>query len=263
MIRYFLISVIISITAVSCFSQTNTKYQEKEFTDKAGKTLFYRMLEPEMSYYEKYPLIIFLHGAGERGSDNKSQLIHGAKLFEKKENMKNYPAFVIAPQCPTDKRWVEVDWTLPAHYMPKQISVSLGLTMELLEEIIKKYPIDTNRIYVTGLSMGGFGTWDLISRYPDKFAAAIPICGGADEKQASRIAKVPVWCFHGTKDQVVTVERSRNIVGEIELYGGKPKYTEYPNRGHFSWGEAYSEPELLKWLFSNSGNDSFYIPLKD
>ena len=96
MIRYFLISVIISITAVSCFSQTNTKYQEKEFTDKAGKTLFYRMLEPEMSYYEKYPLIIFLHGAGERGSDNKSQLIHGAKLFEKKENMKNYPAFVIA-----------------------------------------------------------------------------------------------------------------------------------------------------------------------
>src|SRR5207244_7702516 len=114
----------------------------------------------------------------------------------------------------------------------------------------KEFSIDPKRLYITGLSMGGYGTWDLISRHPELFAAAAPICGGGDEDQAEKIAKLPIWIFHGAKDQAVPVERSRNMVTALKKAGGEPKYTEYPDVGHDSWVRAYKDPELFAWLFA-------------
>ena len=233
----------------------DTSFQSKIFDNTKGGKLNYRFFEiADTTEGKKYPLIIFLHGAGERGTDNEKQLTHGAKKFAEKQNLEKFPCFVIAPQCEEQYRWVEVDWTLPAHKMPEKISVPLGLTVELIEEIIKKYAIDTNRIYVTGLSMGGYGTWDLISRFPNKFAAAVPICGGADENIACNIKDVPIWCFHGAKDKLVLVSRSRNMINALKKCSGTPKYTEYPTLGHFSWGQAYNEKELIPWMFSQKKN---------
>jgi predicted peptidase len=124
-------------------------------------------------------------------------------------------------------------------------------TIELVAALEKEFAsIDPRRLYVTGLSMGGFGTWDLLSRFPKKVAAAVPICGGADEAQAPAIAKIPVWVFHGGADDVVKTVRSRNIVAALKAAGGSPRYTEYPGVGHGSWDQAYGEPELFPWLFS-------------
>ncbi len=224
-------------------------------------TLPYNILEPYgyLRSFQKgqekfipkkgFPLIIFLHGAGERGTDNEKQIIHIKELFVNKSNYMQYKAFVVAPQCPEEKKWVEVDWSAQSHTLPKSPSWAMTNLISLLSELIKTYPIDTNRIYITGVSMGGYGTWDLISRKPELFAAAIPICGGGDEKMAKKIKDIPIWAFHGSSDKVVPVSRSRNMIKAIRNAGGTPKYTEYKGVGHGSWFKAYKEKGLLEWLF--------------
>ena len=230
--------------------------KEVFYTDNSDSLLYNILLaeyDTTMSSSEKkYPLVLFLHGAGERGNDNEKQIIHIKKLFLNQANRKNHNAFVIAPQCPEGKKWVEVDWGLKAHRMPNEPSEPMRLTMQLIDSLIATYPIDTNRIYITGLSMGGFGTWDAIARYPNEFAAAIPICGGGDEHTASIIKDIPIWAFHGSADNVVFTDRSRNMIKAIKAAGGKPLYTEYKGVGHGSWVKAYKEPNLLKWLFAQS-----------
>jgi predicted peptidase len=201
---------------------------------------------------EGFPLIVFFHGSGERGKDNEKQIIHIKKLFTDSVIMHKYPAFIVAPQCPPGKRWVETDWTVSKHIMPETPSFAMVLTMKLIEEIVKKYPVNQKKIYVTGLSMGGFATWDIISRYPGKFAAAIPICGGADVSKAKLLKNTPVWAFHGSNDKVVNVILTRDMIKAIENCGGKPKYTEYKGVGHDSWVKAYSEKELMEWLFKQA-----------
>ena len=124
------------------------------------------------------------------------------------------------------------------------------LTLELLDALPKEFSIDRKRIYVSGLSMGGYGTWDILARRPEHFAAAAPVCGGADEATAAKIAKIPVWAFHGAKDTVVKPSRSQNMIAALKKAGGTPKYTEYPDEGHGSWCPAYRNPELFKWLFA-------------
>jgi predicted peptidase len=227
-------------------------YQARVFGTDASRQLKYRLLVPanySATGTESYPLVLFLHGAGERGDDNTKQLVHGTKEFVTAENRKKYPCFVVAPQCPDGKRWVEVDWSADSHKQPEE-SISLVLTRELLQSLTKEFRIDSKRLYVTGLSMGGFGTWDLITRTPDLFAAAVPICGGADEGLAGRVAGLPLWVFHGDKDTVVKPERSRRMLAAIEKAGGKPKYTEYPGVGHDSWTTTYANPEVMAWLFT-------------
>ena len=191
-----------------------------------------------------------MHGAGERGSDNEMQLTHIDVVFGSEDFRQNYPCFVLLPQCPEGERWVDVDWGLISHTIPQTMTVSLKLTMALLLRTIHQYNIDTTRIYVTGLSMGGFGTWDIIARFPKIFAAAIPICGGADENTADKIVDIPIWAFHGAKDKVVTVDRTRNMIAAIGALGGNPKYTEFPNLGHLCWNAAYATTGLWDWLFS-------------
>lgn len=224
----------------------------KERFSKNSKYLQYRFAMPE-GYIEddttKYPLLLFLHGAGERGGDNEMQLTYIDKIFGSDEFRQNHKCFIIVPQCPEEKKWVDVDWDLPAHDQPELMSETMTLTMFLLFTTMREYNIDTQRIYVVGLSMGGYGTWDLITRFPFLFAGAIPICGGGDEKVATEAVDVPVWAFHGAKDNLVPVERSRNMVNAIKGNGGSPKYTEFPSTGHLAWVPAFETKGIWEWLF--------------
>jgi predicted peptidase len=215
-----------------------------------GGELLYRLLKPkDYDPQQKYPLVLFLHGAGERGSDNSAQLRHVTAIFTAKENREKFPCFVLAPQCPDGQKWSDVDWGASRASQPEKAAKPMALAVKLIGDLEKQYSIDPKRLYITGLSMGGYGTWDAIVRWPDMFAAAVPICGGGDETTADVIAKLPIWVFHGDKDGAVKVERSRNMVEALKKAGGSPKYTEYPGVGHNSWEPASKEPELLPWLF--------------
>jgi predicted peptidase len=239
------------VTRVKPREGTRDMLEKMIYTGADGKTLPYRLLKP-LNYdpKEKYPLVVFLHGAGERGDDNDKQLLHGVPEFLTAENRKDYPCFLIAPQCPEGKKWVDVDWSAESEVQPKEPSESMRLTLGLIDQMQKDYPIDAKRIYVTGLSMGGYGTWDVIARKPDLFAAAVPICGGGDETTASKIAKIPIWAFHGAKDPAVNVSRTRRMIAALKKAGGEPKYTEYPDEGHASWVPAYKDAAMMKWLFA-------------
>lgn len=227
-----------------------TQLSRESFEGSGGK-LPYRLLRPVKEEKGKsYPLVIFLHGAGERGTENETPLVHGVKEFVKVRE--KYPCFLIAPQCPEGKRWVEVDWSSRSHAMPGDPSDPMKSLIELIDQLGEKLPIDKKRIYVTGLSMGGYGTWDLLARQPGRFAAGVPVCGGADEKQATKIAKTPVWAFHGGKDTVVIPERSRNAIEAVKKAGGITRYVEYPDVGHDSWNRAYADPEMMSWLFGQN-----------
>ncbi len=253
--KYFLLIPLLVVMLIACktIAQDEKLFEKNIFLTKQGDTLLYRLLRPAKSDASvKYPLVLFLHGAGERGRDNTSQLKNGVLNFASAQNREKYPCYVIAPQCPIGYRWVEVDWKLPSHVQPKEPSVYLARTMLLLDSLIKKLNIDPNRIYITGLSMGGFGVWDAISRWPDKFAAAVPVCGGGDTAKAAVIKNIPVWAFHGDNDKLVMPSRSRDMIAKIKKAGGNPKFTEYPATGHNAWDKAYYEKEMFQWLFSQT-----------
>lgn len=226
--------------------------------DYKDETFGYRLLTPEkIEPGKKYPVILFLHGAGERGDDNKIQLKHFPVLMSEPARRKKFPCFVIAPQCRTDRRWVEVDWgskkSTPTTDDPGD---QMKMAIAILKEVQKNHPTDDDRVYLTGLSMGGYGSWDLAARHPDWFAAAAPICGGGDETKAKQLAELPLWAFHGDADQAVPVGRSRTMIDAIRQAGGEPKYTEYPKLGHHSWVPAYSDKSgLLDWLFEQKLGD--------
>jgi len=212
-------------------------YQPKSFKSSNGNELPYRIMLPEGYRADdktEYPLVLFLHGAGERGNDNAKQLVHGANEFAKPANRQKYPAIVVAPQCPSGSFWTREVKSLQS----------------LVDSVRKDYRIDARRIYITGLSMGGFGTWSLIAEQPGLFAAAAPICGGGSTELAGKLVNLPIWVFHGDADTVVKPDLSRNMVKAIEKAGGKPKYTEYPGVGHDSWTQTYANPEFIAWLFS-------------
>ena len=234
-------------------AESQEAYEARVYTNDKGEKLNYRLMLPlgyDFNAETKYPLVLFLHGAGERGSDNAKQLVHGAKDFASEANRTKYPCFVVFPQCPDGKKWVEVDWSLDTHEQPAEESLSLKLTREAITSMQKVLRVDEKRMYVTGLSMGGYGAWDMIARTPDVFAAAAPVCGGADEATASRVTKLPIWAFHGDKDTDVKPERSRRMIAAIVKAGGKPKYTEYPGVGHNSWAQTYADPKFMDWLFA-------------
>jgi predicted peptidase len=220
----------------------------------AGEKLPYRLLRPSAEEPgKKYPLVLCLHGMGERGEDNLRQLAHGVRRFAEPEIRERFPAWVVVPQCPGNERWVEAPRSSAGGYdRPKEISRPLRLCREVVSTLEKEEAVDSQRLYVLGLSMGGFGTWDLISRYPGLFAAAVPICGGGDEALAPFLLKTAIWAFHGGKDEVVSPEYSRRMIRAIERAGGSPSYTEYPDVGHNSWDPALAEPQLFSWLFSQA-----------
>ena len=227
------------------------EYEARTFPGEAGKILGYRLLKPKnYNVAKKYPLVIFLHGAGERGSDNVAQLRHGAPLFIKPEVREKFPCFVIAPQCPAEQKWADIDWASDRPEMPERVSEPMKLVLAAIAALQKEFSIDADRLYVTGLSMGGFGTWDLLSRFPDRWAAAAPICGGGDKIRIPVAKVVPIWAFHGAEDNVVKLARTTEMIAALKVAGGHPLYSEYPYVGHDSWSNAYGEPDFLPWLFA-------------
>jgi predicted peptidase len=180
-----------------------------------------------------WPLMLFLHGAGERGNDLQLVKKHGPPKIAEKQ--KDFPFIVVSPQCPKDQWWDE----------------DIDVLMHLLDDIVAKYDVDQERIYLTGLSMGGYGTWALASRYPDRFAAIAPVCGGGTLPMAFGLTEIPVWAFHGAKDKVVPVEESEQMVELVNRRRGNAKLTIYPEAGHDSWTETYDNQEFYDWLLGH------------
>ena len=219
-----------------------------------GDTMNYRWRAPDkMVPGKKYPLLFFLHGAGGRGNDNKGQLndAGAVKAFEKQGLFTKRNSYLLAGQVPRGQRWVDVHWGALEHKMPKA-SQSMSAALATLEKFIRdeKNQVDPDRIYAMGLSMGGYGTWDAIQRRPDLFAAAVPICGGGDKTLGKKIAKLPVWAWHGDKDRIIKASRSRDMIAAIKAAGGAPKYTEVKGRGHNSWVDVWNSAETWDWLYS-------------
>jgi len=186
---------------------------------------------------KKWPIIMFLHGAGERG--NRIEVLRKQGLPKMIAQGKSFDFIIVSPQCPNDIWW------------PEQTDVLINL----LDDIEKNYRVDTDRVYLTGLSMGGFGTWTLAERYPQRFAAIAPICGGSERYAAYRLKKVPVWAFHGAKDNTVPLARSQEMVNAVKKAGGDAKLTIYPEAEHDSWTETYNNPELYEWFLSHRISD--------
>ena len=223
----------------------------REVDATTGDELPYRLLLPAEPSAQPLPLVVFLHGAGERGRDNLAQLENGvAELLATDAQRAAFPCFYLVPQCPLGQRWVEVDWDADTHKTPEQPSRPLRLLLRLLDRLRADPRVDSRRVYLLGLSMGGFGVWDVMCRRPHDVAAAVSICGGGDESQAARLVNIPQWVFHGALDPVVSVERSRNMVAALQKAGGQPRYTEYATALHNAWVFALAEPALLPWLWS-------------
>lgn len=233
-------------------------YEKKEFVHN-GNTLPYRILYPaNYDKNKKYPLLLFLHGAGERGNDNEKQLIHGSKLFITEENRKDFPAIIILPQCPQESFWaiMKTDQSKqpPTRVFDYTVEPNWPLTSanELVKKIIGDGSVDKSKVYITGLSMGGMGTFESVYRYPDMYAAALPICGGGDVKNYDkRIAKTAFWVFHGDADKVVDVKLSQEMVEKLKTLKTEVKYSEYPGVGHNSWDNAFAEKDYLSWMLQH------------
>lgn len=233
---------------VKLFEARKLVYTGGEYT---AETFEYRLLKPQrIEPGKKYPVVLFLHGAGERGSDNKLQLKYLPEWLASSENREKFPCFLIVPQCRQERKWSDVDWSAPSSELPPRMSDQMQVAVKALDEVLAEFPCDADRIYLTGISMGGYGGWDLAERTPQRFAAVVPVCGGGDPAHADRLAGVSVWAWHGDADKAVPVGRSREMIAAIERAGGHPKYTELKGVGHNSWVQAYHDPgNVLPWMF--------------
>ena len=248
--KYLVIFFILFLN-VNLNSQDLDLYEQKIFV--TGKdTLNYRILKP-LNYdsTKQYPVHLFLHGAGERGNDNVSQLVHGSKLFLKKESREKYNSWVIFPQAPKNDWWGYKD-PYKLNYNVKE-SKAMSLVVKLMDNFSKRNDVNQNKIYVSGLSMGGMGTFVILNLRPDMFAAATPICGDGDPNSVYNYAeKIPIWIFHGSDDTVVSPKKSLKMANAIIDAGGSPKITFYENVGHDSWNNAFAEKDFLKWIHSKT-----------
>ncbi len=239
----------------------NSFFKRLDYKDAAGNKLPYQLMEPVSKLHPEasgsnsklYPLVIFLHGSGERGVDNSSQMKNGVYAFVEKEMRQKHPCYLLVPQCPPNERWGGSSRDPKLVFDEKKPTVQGRMVIELIEKTLQEHPdIDRNRVYITGLSMGGFGTFDVLMRRPDLFAAGMPICGGGDPKGVERIKDIPLWVFHGRLDEAVYPRFSWEIVEALKKVGSKVQYTEYSTLGHNVWDVTYYNPAVLEWLFSQS-----------
>lgn len=250
-ITIFLVAFISVIKA-----QDLNKYDRGIFI-KGKDSISYRILFPEnFNPAQKYPIIFFLHGSGERGSNNESQLVHGGKLFLKEEVRKNFPAIVVFPQCPANDYWANVNISSNEQGKRRFSFVEGGKPTKAMKALnrmvkvfLKKSFVNKSQVYVGGLSMGGMGTFELLRRQRKTFAAAIAICGGDNTNNIEKYKTVPLWIFHGGKDDVVDPAFSIAISERLKTVGDEVKFTLYPLANHNSWDSAFAEPDLLPWLF--------------
>jgi predicted peptidase len=251
-----LLPVIAMGVSFAAVTPHETGFLNRKVTVDGAEYRYVVYVPPDWSAERKWPAVLFLHGAGERGDDGlvQSEVGLGGAI---RRHVDRFPAVVVMPQC---RRGVW--WTEPA---------MMAQALAALEQTMKEFNGDTDRVYLTGLSMGGYGTWGLAARYPGKFAALAPVCGGirlparvaaqsqpqpedpaADpyEEAAKKVGSTPAWVFHGGADPTVPVTESRKMVEAIKAAGGNTRYTEYEGVGHNSWDKAYNEPEFPAWMFS-------------
>ena len=255
------ITILLGVSLVSHISAKDTDYKkvdpklmpiiEKMVSGKVDSPAVvpWRLyVPPEASEKNKLPLVFFLHGAGRRGNDNMGQMDLAAPIWAEAVQAKN-PCFVLAPQCRVGTMWTKMN---PAHTnseADKDPTPEMGSALAILDSVLSQYPVDPDRIYVVGMSMGGFGTWDALYRRPNFFAAAVPICGGGDPSKASLFKDVPIWAWHGSNDKAVPVDNTRELIAALKKAGGDPKYSEI-KAGHGAWMPAFEDPEFFVWLFS-------------
>jgi len=259
--KAILLTGICIAAAFAAEAQEFAAYRKMQFTSEE-KVLPYRMLSPVAEAGKKYPLLIFLHGAFEKGDDNEQQLNIGGRFFLRDSIRHNYPAFVLFPQCPQDDSWAyfenridfstgnAVDWNFPFNKTPTPIT---GLLLKLIDSVLLNDSIDRSRVYIGGLSQGGMGVLDIIARRSDQFAAGLAICGAGEPATTKLFAnKVALWLFHGDKDLVVPPDFTRQFYKRLKRAGSEVRYSEYPGVEHNSWVKAFAEPALMKWLFAQS-----------
>ena len=218
-----------------------------EYAASNGYKLRYRLYTPPLELGKHYPLILQLHGAGSWQDDNEAQLEQASRLIKP-----DFPAFIFAPKTVSPMKWVELDRGKSNHRQPETPQPSFFATHELLKKIIlENSEIDSRRIYANGQSMGGYGAWDLITRWPEDFAAALLVCGGGDASKMGRLLRLSLWIIHGTLDSVVPPENSRSLVDAL-LHAGHLNfhYTEYPDVAHDAWVRAYDDMKVFQWLFA-------------
>lgn len=224
-----IIGLLLLFGVIAVFAEEKAELFEKQITISA-KVRYLVILPEGFKADKQYPLLVFLHGAGERG-DNL-ELVKKNGPFNKIKEL-NLPFIIVAPQCALNKWW------------------DTDVLDILLDDLLVKYPVDPERVYLTGLSMGGFGTWFWAMAHPGRFAAIAPVCGGGEPGMVSpKMKDLPIWVFHGAKDKTVLLQKSQEMVDAVNKIGGKVKFTVYPEAGHDSWTETYNNPELYQWLLS-------------
>lgn len=211
----------------------------------------WRLYVPEGASKEKpLPLVVFLHGAGRRGTDNIGPMGLAWSFVTPEAQAKN-PCFVFAPQVADGHRWVNQNFNLGPYDSEKiKETPEMKAALAMVDKLIAERPIDPHRVYVVGQSMGGYGTWDAMVRQPKLWAAAVPICGGGDPAKAESIKAIPVWAWHGENDTAVPVSGSRSMIEALTKAGASPKYNEIPKGGHGVWNRAFADPKLMEWLFA-------------
>jgi predicted peptidase len=224
--------------------------QHPQTLDKDGTKLDYLLYLPtdyNKDEAKKWPLIVFLHGSGERGTDVNDVKKHGPpKIVENDDSPLGGRFVVVSPQCPPKDRWRAEELN------------------NLLDDVLEHHRIDKSRVYLTGLSMGGFGTWAWAEQNPDRFAAIAPMCGGGDATQAEKLKALPIWVFHGELDKTVPIERDQEMVDAVKTAGDKDvKFTKYPDAGHDCWTRSYANPELYEWFLKHQRGQGATAPESD
>ncbi len=234
------------------------RWEARTHRSARGEFMPYRLLHPATaSPARRYPLVLYLHGGGECGFDNVSQLTNGVSdWLANEEAAARCPCFAVAPQCaacpsgPHEPEGSDAAWSEWWNPQREGLTRAAELALEVVAAVRSELPIDADRLYIGGLSLGGYGTWDIIEERPDRFTAAFPICAGGRPTHANRLTHLPVWAFQGALDQAVPPEQPRQMIDALAELGGHPRYTEYADQGHNIWWTVWKEPELLPWLFA-------------
>lgn len=258
--RLFAFLLLITITCAHSLAQDLPSYQPVVWI-KGTDTLRLRMQLPEnFDSSKQYPLVLFLHGAGERGADNNLQLMHGAKLFADAAVRQQFPAIVVFPQCAANDFWSNVEIGFDEKTKQRNFAFqeagnatpALNNVINWLQGYLNEMHVDRQRVYVMGLSMGGMGTFEIVRRMPNTFAAAVAICGGANTATAKQIRKTPFWIFHAADDPIVPASLSQDMIMALQQFydAADMQFTMYPKGGHNSWDKAFAEKDFLPWVFS-------------
>ena len=254
---FFGLYLLVHFGEARVFGQQAGSYQAQMFI-KQNDSMAYRLAKPtkpaKATSAVEHPLLIFLHGSGERGNDNLAQLIHGGNRMARLAEEQN--AYVLMPQCPAHESWHNGKATVKSNQRryayPKSSDPNeqLDMVFALIEDFVQRHPVDLNRLYIGGLSMGAMGTLELLRQHPDYFAGAFAICGGAHPKTSKALKSTPLWLFHGLDDKVVLPQYSIKLYKKLKRKGADVQLTTYPKVGHDSWHQSFAEPTLFPWLFA-------------